>query len=329
VYYSGSKTVSYPASKSGGTLTVSYSGTANEDVEVRVDVNTVPFDNSVSTCNNHVNVLTGSVEAMNAAQCLAVTKNADTVSKTIINGFFQTVRTDLGTQKVELQQAVESRLLLLRQQAQMLQAKRQTMETDYARTSARYQKIFEELNKELAVRVHETDQPIFTTVEAIDSQNDRMVHTDMVQNAVTLSKESSQLQAQIAAATVKRHALEAMNRAQDFLASKAETEHTIHETITEGSGEDRYFIPVCYIRTESEHQAVDQKCYVAEYHAHDESLNRGLCKQLADYEFAALSEAENEQVKSYVQTAMDAAIPGDDSHSKRVRAMINKMLNRK
>ena len=147
VHYSG--TVSYPASQTGGS--VSYSGTAHELVEVDVHVDTGAFDASVAHCNNSVSGLTASVGAMNAAQCLAIRQNADKISKSIIDGFFSTVRTDLRTQKAELEQAIDAKLLLLRQQAQTLQEKQQQMEEDYARTSARYQKIFNDLNNELRI----------------------------------------------------------------------------------------------------------------------------------------------------------------------------------
>jgi hypothetical protein len=40
-----------------------------------------------------------------------------------------------------------------------------------------------------------------------------------------------------------------------------------------------------------------------------------------------LSEGENEQLQSYVQSEIADQITEDDNHSVRVRAMINKMLN--
>ena len=90
VHYSGSKSVSYPASQNGGSMSVSYSGTAYEDVEVNIHVDTDPFDASEERCNDHVNGLTASVGVMNAAQCAAIAENADKVSQTIIDGFFNT-----------------------------------------------------------------------------------------------------------------------------------------------------------------------------------------------------------------------------------------------
>ena len=328
VHYHGTETVSYPASQNGGTKTVSYSGTAYEDVEVDIFVDTSSFDQSIDSCNHHVGGLTASVGAMNAAQCVAISENADKVSKAIIDGFFHTVRTDLGTQKMELEQAIEARLILLRQQAATLREKQQKMAEDYARTTARYQKIFSDLNNELAIRIHEIDQPVFGLVKEVDTQSDRMIHTDMVQTAVTMSKESSILQAQIGAATVKRHALEAMDQANSFLTSKAISERTTRKSCIEGNGDDSYLIPVCYMRTESENQQIERKCIIPEYYtSNNKAMEEVLYDKLEMIDLDVLSEGENEQLQSYVQSEIADQITEDDNHSVRVRAMINKMLN--
>ena len=327
--YSGSKTVSYPASKSGGTITVNYSGTAYEDVDVDIHVDTSSFDNSVADCNNHVNGLTASVGAMNAAQCVSIEKNADKVSDTIISGFFHTVRTDLSTQKAELEQTINARLILLRQQAETLREKQRTMADDYARTTARYQKLFNDLNNELSIRIHEVDQPVFDLVKEVDTQSDRMLHTDMIQTAVTMSKESSTLQAQISSATVKHHALEAMNQAKDFLVSKAKSERTIQDSCIDGAGNDRYLIPVCYMQTESDNKHIQKECFMPDYYAKkDESLKQTLCDSLENMDLKAAGDNNEEQIKSYVQSEIAKNIAGSDEHSSRVRALINKMLNK-
>jgi hypothetical protein len=155
-----------------------------------------------------------------------------------------------------------------------------------------------------------------------------MLHTDMIQTAATTSKESSVLQAQIVVATVKKHVLEAMNKVQDFLVSKASSEHTIKDTAIEGNGNDKYLLPVCYVRTESENHHVQKKCYIHKYNLNHVAIENQLCDILEMYDFPRMTDAENSQVKSYVQAEMSQSIPGDDSHSRRVREMINKMLNR-
>ena len=323
VHYSGS--VSYPASEHGGS--VSYSGTAYETVNVEVRVDTDPFDASVAQCNRQINGLTASVGAMNAAQCANIAQNANRISDTIINGFFQSVRTDLSTQKAMLEQTINAKLLLLRQQADSLREKQRVMQENYARTSARYQKIFEDLNNELATRIKQLDQPVFRVAGSIDCQSDRMLHTDMVQTAVTANAESATLQSQIAAAAVKNHALQAMSRATDFLMAKARTELTMQKAVTEGSGKDAYLLPVCIFETESEGNVRNRTCHLPGSYDSDGSLAQRLGDRLAGETFPRPTADEDRQLRSYVQSEISENITNSDSHSERVRQMINKLLN--
>lgn len=326
VPYSGSVSVSYPASQHGGTTTAYYSGTAYEDVDVEIHVDTTPFDRSIDGCNASVGGLTTSVAAMNAAQCASIRENAEKVSSTIINGFFQTVRTDLSTQKAELQQTVQARLILLREQKKSLLALQQKMSEDYARTSARYHKIFSELNDELANRIHEIDRHVFDFAKNVEEQSNRMLKTDMIQSAVTAGKESSILQAQLNVALMKQHALQAMSQAQNFLVNKAVSEKTIQQSVIDGNGSDRYYVPVCYMRTESENKAVSQKCIFPDYYA--SAKNAIEKKVVANFEQMDMGFEKSNELKSYVQAEVSQNITSNDAHSERVRDMIIKMLNK-
>lgn len=324
--YSGSKTVSYPASESGGSITVHYSGEAPEDVEVRIEVDTSPFDASIGNCNSHVNGLTASVGAMNAAQCAAIADHAEKVSTTIINGFFQSVRTDLSTQRAELEQKVEARLLLLRQQAQSLREKQRTMAEDYARTSARYQKIFNDLDKELSNRIHEVDRPVFGLVGDVDKQSDRMLHTEMVQTAVTMGKESSILQAQLGVATVKRDAAGAMGLVNAFLVNKAAAECTIRDSVVDGTGNDAYYLPVCVMQTKGEKGTRSSECVIPQSYPGDgASLRKSLMKMIDTKAFKARPDT---RVRECAEALTAERLSGDDAHTGRVRALIKKFLGK-
>ena len=301
---------------------------AEEDVEVQIDVDTAPFDSSVRVCNNQVSGLTASVETLNSAQCVAISENAEKVSKTIIDGFFHTIRTDLSAQKAELEQAVEARLMLLREQATSLQEKQKSLSESYARTSARYKKLFDDLNNELSSRIHQIDQPVFNLVKDVDKHSDRMLHTDMVQAAVTMSKESSLLQEQIRSAAVKHHALQAMGQLQEFLTLKALSEKSIKSSCVEGRGNEGYLVPICYMKTESEGNQIEQLCEIpGDYSSKNPKLKELLCERLEETELEEMDANEKEQLKSYVQSEMDDNIVNNDEHSDRVRAIINRMLN--
>lgn len=323
VHYSGS--VSYPASQHGGT--VNYSGTAYETVNVNIHIDTNPFDQSVASCNNSVNGLTASVGAMNAAQCLAISVNADKVSKSLIDGFFHTVRTDLSTQRAELEQTVDARLMLLRQQAQMLQQKRKEMEDHYARTSARYQKMFEELNNELAARIHAIDENVFRLVKNVGEQSDRMLHTDLVQTAVTLNKENSIAQSRLNVATVKKHALQAIRQAETFLTTKARSEQTMKDSVIEGSGNDSYMMPVCFMETANEHRQMNQQCVLPDEYKSIHDQVAGIVETVFANNSEQMDWLEKQQLQAYLQEEIATNISGDDSHSSRVRVLIKKMFN--
>lgn len=324
VYYSGS--VSYPASKTGGS--VPYSGTAKETVYVEVNVDTEDFDASVANCNSSVNGLTASVGAMNAAQCLAIKNNADKVSQTIINGFFHTARTDLSAQQAELEQTVTARLGLLREQSKQLHKKQDEMRENYARTSSRYNKTFNDLNDELATNIHRLDEDVFKFVDLVGQQSGRMLHTDMVQNAITLSKESSAAQSALGAATIKQHALHAMQQAQDFLTSKAHSEQTLRDTAIEGSGNDSYLIPVCCLETTDEHHQAQRKCVLPEMFASmQQRVSDRMDTSIFEQPSALMTQEEKMLLQSYMQEEIANHLNGSDEHASRVRELINKMFN--
>lgn len=324
VHYSGS--VSYPASEHGGTK--SYSGTATEDVIVDIEVDTDAFDASVNHCNDTVNGLTASVGAMNAAQCMAISKNADKVSKTIIDGFFHTVRTDLSTQQAELEQAVTARLGLLREQSRLLHQKKEEMEINYKKTCEAYSKTFKDLNEELSNNVHKLDEDVFKFVNTVGQQSSRMLHTDLVPDVVMLGKENSSAEATLGVATVKQHALQALQQAQNFLISKARSEQTMRETVVEGTGNDRYFVPVCCLETTDEHRQAQRKCVLPEqYSSMQERVADNMNAEFFDHPSKPMDEQDKMQLHSYMQEEIANRLTDSSPHATRVRELINKMFN--
>ncbi len=328
VPYYDSKTVQYPASQSGGSLTVNFSGTAEEEVIIDVDVDTRHFDDSIDDCNNNVNGLTASVTAMDAAQCMAISKNAEKISRALIKGFFHTVRTDLSTQKAVLVQTINSRLALLRQQAATLLEKRKNMEADYARTTARYQKIFNDLNNELSIRIHRLDQPVFEFVSNVGAQSERMLHTDLIQTAVTFNKETNKAQAQLNAAKVKSHALTAMHLAQRFLVSEAVTKQALENTIINGKGTSTYYIPVCLMECTDEHLKGEKKCYVPQTDVSGISNLGTILIAVIEQQDFEFGDKVRQEILPYIHSEIARKIKGNDKHSKRVKELINTMIKK-
>lgn len=303
---------------------MSYSGYAEDVVNVEIDVDTNPLDYEVRECNSTINRLTASVGAMNAAQCAMIASKANLVSDAIIKGFFQSVSADLSAQRMELQQKTESRLILLRKQAETLVSKQKTMQADYQRTSARYQKLFTELNKELALRIQQINLPVFNVVKMITTQDDRMMHTDLVQTAVTLGKESTKATAQLNVAALKRNALLALRRVNEFLTIRAQSEHTVEQAEINVQDGDTRYLPAILYEVMGEGHSRKQYCLM-QNGFEQQCPNVELLMEKKEYK--PFSKEERETILAYMKKEMSSHIQGSDDHSNRVRKMIIEMFN--
>jgi hypothetical protein len=166
--YSGTISYTYPASKNGGSSSVSYHDEV--PLNVTINVNTNPFDSSVDKCNKTIDRLTGSVVAMNAAQSAAIRQTAKEVSKSLIDGFFGVINTELSQQLQALDSAIKASLGLIQEQSRAVSAQKNVMETDYNRISSRYLVLFADLDNECYKRIYALDKQSFYLSEKAQKQ---------------------------------------------------------------------------------------------------------------------------------------------------------------
>ena len=242
-----SRTVSYPASEHGGTTTVS--GVAEETVYVNIHVNTTPFDRSVGQCNGHITGLTGAVVATEQAQVASIKKNAERLGRTITDGFFTTVKSEISQQMVELQTRIDADLLHLNELAKKCREKQVQMQHDYERIASRYSKIFEDLNKELENRVYALDEKTFKFKGTTNAISERAFDSDMITTVAVSGYENSSLEARISASLTKKRALDSIHQARVFLGKQKNTEMIIAKSTVSTPGDGTFSSPVCYIET--------------------------------------------------------------------------------
>ena len=319
--YSGSVSYSYGPSEHGGSGVAHYSGTAVEEVEVDIKVDTDPFDAGVANCNKHVDVLTGSVVATEAAQVKSIQQKAKQIGDTVVNGFFNTVRFEISTQIVELQKKVEALLLDMNEKLLALKAQ---MEKDYHRVSEQYGKIFGELNQELDNRVHALDQPVFSSANEMYLAEDRFMQMDML-NVVALSgKENALLDAQIGTALTKRDAQHALNEANTFLAKKQATELILEHCKIDDNREQRFYAPVCCASTTDEHNVINAQAYASGI------LPQNISGQVVDQvqmdSVPDMSDEEKENIDVFFKTLVNET-DASDEHAARVKNIITKLYS--
>lgn len=325
VHYSGSKSTTVSVGDQTRTVTVHYSGTVYEDVTVNVDVDTNPFDRSVSECNGTVGLLTGSVVATEAAQTASIHEKSRKVGKTIINGFFSTVKSEISQQIAELTSRAEASLIHLREMAQRCVDKQKQMEVDYQRLASRYSDIFRDLDKELENRIYELDRPTFKFKEMSDVSACRGTGTDMASTVAVAGAENGMLEATIGASVAKRQALSAINKANTFLVKQKKTDRLLERCSIKDSSNAIFHTPVCFVETSGQNEAKNRSVYAPAFV--DQSKLGNLVEEMKTLDYVYTDE-DSAMLKQHFSDEVAAKYAYADSHDERVRDYITKLFNK-
>lgn len=328
---SKSKTVSYPKSDSGGSMTVTVDYVENVPVDVNINVDTVPFDNSVENCNTNVNLLTGAVVATEAAQIVSIDKNSKKVASTIISGFFGYIRSEISQQVAELSQNIDAQLMHLKELAQSCLAKKKQMEGDYVRISSRYVKIFDDLNNELSNRVYELDKPTFVFKKETDSQKKRTSENDMVNTATIFGGESGNLHTKISTSIAKKRALDTLNQAKVFLWQQKKLNNTIQQCMLNENTDNQKFSPVCFIETSNEKNQIGKNLFTPTFlTALQENTRKSeLIERFSETtnSWNVIPKEYNDSLNLYFNSELNKSYSSADQHGVRVKEMIQKIAN--
>lgn len=162
---SGSVSVRYPASDHGGVTTARYS--ENVPLVFNVTVDTQQFDQSIGNAKGCVDALTGSVVAMNSAQCAVIKEATAKVSDSLTKGFFNAISSDITLKRSENSSELQSKMALLIALSKDIENAHKRMENDIERLRAHYGAIFRSLDSDLDKRIRELDKSSFKLGESI------------------------------------------------------------------------------------------------------------------------------------------------------------------
>jgi hypothetical protein len=325
VHYSGSKTVFIPASEKGENHTVYYDGTAYEDVNVNIDVDTNPFDRGVANCNTSVNTLTGAVVATEAAQIVSIHQNSKKVASTIVTGFFDYIRSDISQQIMELSQKIDAHLLHLRELAKTCVGKQKQMEVDYNRISSRYLKIFIDLNNELENRIFALDEPAFKFKRNADDHSNRTSDSDLVSTVTVFGKEGGELQAKISVSVAKRRALHAINQANIFLWKQKKSQSTINHCMLNENLTTTRFSPFCFIETYGEKSQITKNVYQSDFLP---KINHNeMVENFKNLQWNNGSKEQKDNIQRYFNAEVSNIYNCINQRDERVKNMLVKIFN--
>jgi len=314
VYYSGN--VSYPSSESGGSKPYNGSKTVDIDVEINVHLDNDPVFRSVNSCENHVNGLTASIVAMEAAEIKAKRDSSKKVATSIIRGFFGLIKSEISQQIEELKIKAESQLLYLKETTKSCLAKKKQMEKDVDRIEERYNKIFSDLDTELDNRIHQLDKHIFTIKKSLSSQLSK-VTGDGSSSVFTVSgADQSKLESNLLASNTKKKTFEIIDLIKENLITQKKTDVIFEENSFKSSEEKQLYMPVCYAVYDdgSCHQktfsAVQMKA------AHIKKIDAHFASN--ETKWNPISKGHNLKLSSYIAKEVNARLDHTDKNYNRL-----------
>jgi len=305
--------------------------TAEIPVTVEIEVDTRPFDTSVEDCNSNVNLLTGAVVATEAAQIISIDKNAKKVGKTIVDGFFSYIRSEISQQIAELTQGIDSQLMHLRELSKAVVDKKRQMEGDFLRISSRYIKTFDDLNNELSNRIFELDKPTFVFKKELDNQSIRTSNNDLVNTVAIFGKEGSELQSKISASIAKKRALDTLNKAKLFLWQQKKLNNTVQQSMLNESAASLQYSPVCFIETKADKNQISKGLYAPSFVSalQENHIKNELIEQFNEStnSWSTITKDYTDNLKLYFNSELNKSYTTADQHSVRVKEMIQNIAN--
>ena len=319
VHYSG--TISYPASEHGGSK--SYSGTVYEDVVVNVKVDTEPFDNSTRNCSTTVDGLTASVAATEIAQIESIKANSRKIGKTLVDGFFKTVRSEISQQINELVNTINAIIVKLNSDTQRCNNMKHQMEVDYNRKYEQYLKIFSDLDNELENRIRGLDVSTFLFRNEADKLYNRFADNDMISTVSISGGENTRLGVQLSTVLTKQRAYKTLNQAIQFLQTQKNTADTINSSIIDANNEGSVFLPVCYMESVDKKGSVICDIYTPNT-LNDYKLKIG--EELRPHKWTKMSNENMDVVRRYFNEEISLSLDSN-MHNDRVRDQIIRLFN--
>jgi len=324
VSYSGSVPYSYPASQNGGSGTAHYSGSV--PVNITINVNTEPFDGSVNHLNRSVDVLTGSVVAMNAAQCAAIQQTAKEVSGTIISGFFGTIKTELSQQLQALDSAIKATFGLLVQQGKAVTAKKDVMEGDYNRISSRYVSLFTDLDNECHKRIYALDKQSFILSEKMQKELRESSSNTTALNLLNIEEITSS-KTLMFISSLNRKAHEVLQTLHEYITQETRMNALINSLLSNDEIDENipFFIPIVWTESDMlEGDNVKHETFIPDYMSQQENMaivekTDSFCSGISQSEWKSITEAERKALNREFNTLAEFSFAGlDDETEQRI-----------
>lgn len=240
----------------------SYEVTRTKYIDVNVNVDTTPFDNSVYRCGDHVGALTGSIVGFKAANVASKADNEKQIVKSVTSGFSSLIEQNLTLQNVGVEAEMHALAGELMQQCKELENKHEVMNKDFNRIKSRYTALFDTIAKEMNNRIKQLISPCFDFVSQVRQEQNRRIETSLLSVATTTGKESDSARIAIQTSKMKSNAERLISNAGSYIKGNKSLS-IVKEMFSfeqEGVG-DVFYAPVIVAYTGDESASIKQLLY--------------------------------------------------------------------
>ena len=302
------------------------------DVEVDLYVDNAPFDDAARGCRNSVTALAGSVATMNAAQVATIKESGTQISSTIINGFYNMVKSELSQQLAEMYSKFEALLARIKSISKLAKTQREIMERDYARISRQYIELFNGLDESLNRRIHSLDAPAFETNKA--SKNalaQRFIKTGIAGTLIS-ANENPIYQIQLEISSLHKRIQEAIEAISTNLVQEKQYEEYINSIVHDETIKQRDFtyIPVMSMKADKldSQESYTQTSIPSNFSQELNSIITQKVLEKTDLQDIELSNEEKEKIDFYFQSETDNWMNELEDENKNKNNRVAEMINR-
>lgn len=302
------------------------------DVNVNLYVDDAPFNASANDCRDSVKALTGSVAVMNAAQVESIKKSGDKISKTIVGGFYNMVKSEISQQLAEMFSKFEALLARINSISKLVTTQKEIMERDYSRISRQYLELFDGLDDALNRRIRSLDAPAFEANSAGKNVLAQRFIKSGVAGTLISAAENPAYQIQLEVSSLRKRIQEAIVGISTILDQEREYEEYIQSIVHEESTDQNNFtyIPVMGVvadRFDSKESYTETSIPSGISHDLKSIMSKRVLEEI-DRKEVSLSEEEKEKMDFYFQSETEKWMNDSGNENKLKNNRVAEMINR-
>jgi hypothetical protein len=220
-------------------------------VNITVYVETEPFDESVNNCNESIDRLCGVIVGTKTAMCSAIIDKTNSISKSLINGFYNYIISSLTIKKAEVDNASKAALGRIYELGKSGSSCLTMLSRDYERISSRYKRLFDELDRECIKRLMSIDRSAFFLSENVLGEVVFAQNFSAAGSVAAMTEGSVQRNRFLVSGLYKK-VKQIIDSVKGYIDKKRNFFNSIDEVLINKNGErGAIYIPVIFMETDS------------------------------------------------------------------------------